>query len=77
VPQDLAIAGFDNDEAARYAVTPVSTIDNDVDELAERSVARLMRLVEAGPVLPEAETELLHGRLIVRESTDAAAAGEP
>jgi LacI family transcriptional regulator len=76
VPQDLAIVGFDNDEAARYAVTPVSTIDNDVDELAHRSVARLMRLVEAGPVLPEAEAELLRGRLIVRESTDPTAAGE-
>jgi LacI family transcriptional regulator len=74
VPQDLAVVGFDNVEAARYAVTPVSTIDNDVDELAQRSVERLMRLVEAGPVLPAPETALLHGRLIVRESTDAGAA---
>jgi LacI family transcriptional regulator len=76
VPQDLAIVGFDDDEAARFAVTPISTINNDVDEMAQRSVARLMRLVEAGPVLPEAESELLRGRLIVRESTDAGAAEE-
>jgi DNA-binding LacI/PurR family transcriptional regulator len=77
VPGELAIVGFDNDEAARFAVTPVSTIDNDVDELAQRSVARLMALVEAGAVLPEAEAELLRGRLIVRESTDAGAAEAP
>lgn len=76
VPQALAIVGFDNDEAARYAVTPISTIDNDVDVLAERSVARLMQLVESGPVLPPAEADLLRGPLIVRESTDAGATAE-
>lgn len=73
VPQALAIVGFDNDEAARYAVTPISTIDYDVDGLAERAVDRLMRLVDGGPVLPAAEADLLRGPLIVRESTDAAA----
>jgi LacI family transcriptional regulator len=74
VPGALAIVGFDDDEAARYAVTPISTINNDVDEMAERSVARLMQLVEGGPALPAAEAELLRGRLIVRESTDPDAA---
>ena len=74
VPGRLAVVGFDDDEAARYAVTPISTINMDVEELAQRSVARLMQLVEAGPVLPAAESALLRGRLVVRESTDAAAA---
>ena len=77
VPGRIAIVGFDDDEAARYAVTPISTINNDVDALAQRSVARLMQLVEAGPLLPPAEAELLRGRLIVRESTDATAAEAP
>ncbi len=74
VPGRLAIVGFDDDEAARYAVTPISTINNDVEDLAQRSVARLMQLIEAGPVLPAPESELLRGRLIVRESTEAATA---
>lgn len=75
VPDALAIIGFDNDEAARYAVTPISTIDNDVGDLAERAVARLMHLIDCGAELPAAEAMLLRGRLIVRESTDAAALG--
>jgi DNA-binding LacI/PurR family transcriptional regulator len=72
VPRRLAIAGFDDDEAAQYAVTPISTINNDVDELAHRSVARLMDLIDAGQLLPPPRAELLQGRLIIRESTRAA-----
>ena len=73
VPRQLAIAGFDDDEAARHAVTPISTINNDVDELAQRSVARLMDLIDAGQLLPPPQAELLQGQLVIRESTRATA----
>jgi LacI family transcriptional regulator len=71
VPGELAIIGFDDVESARHAVTPLSTINSDVDELAHRSVARLMELIDARGPLPPPRTSLLHGRLMIRESTKA------
>jgi LacI family transcriptional regulator len=75
VPAELAIIGFDDIESASHAVTPLSTINNNVDELARRSVARLLELIDAEGGLPPPRTSLLHGDLVVRESsaTDAAA----
>lgn len=69
VPEDLAIVGFDDIDAARHAVRSLSTIRNDVDELARLSVLRLMALIDAKGMLPAAETSLLRGDLIAREST--------
>ena len=69
VPEQVAIVGFDNIDAARFAATPISTIDNNVDELARLAVARLLELVGSEGPLPPPSTTLLHGQLIVREST--------
>jgi LacI family transcriptional regulator len=69
VPQELAIVGFDDIDSARYAATSLSTINNDVAELAKRSVARLMELIDANGALPPPTSDLLHGQLVVREST--------
>ena len=71
VPGELAIVGFDDVESARHAVTPLSTINNDVDELAHSSVARLMELIDAKGALPPPSTSLLRGHLVIRESTKA------
>jgi LacI family transcriptional regulator, galactose operon repressor len=73
VPHDLAIIGFDDLDAARHAVTPLSTITNDVDDLAQRSVSRLMDLIETPGALPKPRSDPARGRLMVRESTRAAA----
>lgn len=69
VPEDLAIIGFDGVESARYAMRALSTINTDVDELANCSVARLMELIDANGTLPAPCASLLRGHLIVREST--------
>ncbi|OWJ69098.1 LacI family DNA-binding transcriptional regulator [Inquilinus limosus] len=69
VPEQVAIAGFDNIDAARFAATPISTIDNNVGELARLAVARLLELIGSEGPLPPPSTTLLHGQLIVREST--------
>ena len=76
VPGDIAIIGFDDVDAARYAVTPLSTINNDIDALAQRSVARLMDLVDAGGALPTPQADKLRGRLVIRESTCGATGGD-
>lgn len=69
VPQQVAIVGFDNIDAARFAATPISTIDNDVGELARLAVARLLELIGSEEPLPPPRTMLLHGQLVIREST--------
>jgi len=69
VPNELAIVGFDDVDSARHAAISLSTISNDVDELAHASVARLMELIDANGALPPPTTTLLHGHLVVRESS--------
>jgi len=77
VPGELAIIGFDDVEAARHAATSLSTINNNVDELAHNSVARLMELIDANGALPTPRTSLLHGQLVIRQSTKASPKPSP
>ncbi|MER5523016.1 LacI family DNA-binding transcriptional regulator [Streptomyces sp. NPDC002677] len=67
VPGDVAVVGFDDVEAARYAAPPLTTVAPDKRELARLAVAALLRRIDgvhdAGP------TVLVAGhRLVVRES---------
>lgn len=77
VPERVAIVGFDNIDAARFAATSISSIDNNVDELAGGAVSRLFELIEAGGTLPPPRSTLMHGRLIARESTIGIGARPP
>ncbi len=68
VPEDLAIAGFDNVELARYAIPRITTVEQPLEELGRQAVDLLYRMIEGYPYggsLVELST-----RLVVGGSTD-------
>lgn len=64
VPEDLAVVGFDDTQAAQLTRPPLTTVVNPVGEMAARSVEMLMRLMEEEPVAPV----VLGTRLVERAS---------
>lgn len=69
VPQDMAIAGFDNIEFAEHAATPITSVNYPVAMVTDLAVERLMRLIGAGDDLPEPRVTLIDPDLIIRAST--------
>ena len=69
VPRDLSVVGFDNIEAAEYAVTSLTTVTNDITQAARSAVDRLLVLIEAEGTLPPPASKLLRGDLVIRESS--------
>ncbi|MBX6384230.1 MAG: LacI family DNA-binding transcriptional regulator [Microbispora sp.] len=64
VPDDVAIVGFDDIEAARYTEPPLTTIRQPVAEQAGAMVRLLLGLFRGGP----ADPVILPTELVVRES---------
>jgi LacI family transcriptional regulator len=73
VPEDVAIVGFDDVPMARYVTPALSTMGLAIAELGARAVERLVGAIEQPDAEP-AEPEHLVPRLIVRGSSDRAAA---
>ncbi|MBK8084584.1 MAG: LacI family DNA-binding transcriptional regulator [Devosia sp.] len=69
VPEDVAIAGFDNIEFAEFAGVPLTSVNYAVETVTRMAVDRLMRLISAGDVLPEPRVTQIDPDLVVREST--------
>ncbi len=68
VPDEIAVAGFDDIPIARFASPPLSTVRLDIRTLGERALAWL--LVElSGEGRSRAIREVLPIRLVLREST--------
>ena len=68
VPDDIALAGFDDIPLSRYVHPPLTTMRVEIAELGARAIQRLLDAAPgeaALPVLPE----LLQPRLVVRESS--------
>lgn len=72
VPDDVAVAGFDDITASRYSEPPLTTVYNPLYEMGA-AAARLLLEATDGHELPE-EPVLLPTRLVVRRSTDPTAA---
>ncbi len=68
VPQDLAIAGFDNVELARYAIPRITTVEQPLEELGRQAVDLLYRMIEGYPL--DGSLVELSTRLVVGGSTD-------
>lgn len=64
VPEELAVVGFDDTQAAQLTRPPLTTVVNPVGEMAARSVEMLLRLMEEGT----AEPVVLGTRLVERAS---------
>jgi DNA-binding LacI/PurR family transcriptional regulator len=65
VPRDVAVTGFDNIMAARFAGPGITTIEQDAHAAGEMLVAKLLELVQDRPV----SSEMIPARLVVRGSS--------
>jgi LacI family transcriptional regulator len=73
VPEDLAVAGFDNIAVAASELVNLTTVGQPIDRMARRAVKILARQLE-GPETFEPVHERLGSVLIVRRSTAGAGA---
>ncbi|WP_113700974.1 LacI family DNA-binding transcriptional regulator [Nonomuraea lactucae] len=64
VPDDVAVVGFDDIEAAKYTEPPLTTIRHPVVEQATAMVRLLLGLFEGGP----ADPVILPTELVIRDS---------
>lgn len=53
VPEDVAVAGFDDIPMARYMSPPLSTVHVDISELGERATTLFLSLLEKGNHSPQ------------------------
>jgi DNA-binding LacI/PurR family transcriptional regulator len=70
VPEDVSVVGFDDIPEAPFFLPPLTTVRQDFDEVGNRSVRLLLRMIETGEQVPSAPR--VEPELIVRESTDVA-----
>ncbi len=64
----MRIAGHDDHPWARFTCPPLTTVAQDLDAIAQRSVQTLFKIVEADGAVRSAEQMRLQGRLIMRSS---------
>jgi LacI family transcriptional regulator len=68
IPQDLAMIGSGNVRYARFLRVPLSTIDQQSEEIGGRAAKLALKLIESKKP-PKPNTILLSPRLVVRESS--------
>jgi LacI family transcriptional regulator len=72
VPDDLAVAGFDNIPESAYFWPPLTTVDQHLRDVGSEAVRRLNQLIDArlaGEPAPEPDAATVQPELIVRESS--------
>jgi DNA-binding LacI/PurR family transcriptional regulator len=74
VPQDIAIAGFDNIPIAAYQTPPLTTVDQPIVEQGRIAAEFLLKRIEATNTIRR-QTVQLPCKLVIRESTDIAKRG--
>ncbi len=67
VPDDVALAGFDDIPIVRYVTPPLTSVRVAIAELGERAIERLLEEVDGRAVEPREET--IPATLVVRAST--------
>ena len=68
VPDDISVVGFDNSHLARLSHISLTTVAQDVTEMAALTVRRLVARLEGGPADLEREN-VLPPHLVIRGST--------
>ncbi len=74
VPDDLAIVGYDNTEAAEFSAVPITSIDYAAGEVSRLAVDRLLTLI-GGTAPPSPLVTLIDPQIVVRTSTIARPSG--
>jgi DNA-binding LacI/PurR family transcriptional regulator len=72
IPQDVALAGFDDIPLAASVSPTLSTVQQDTKQAGQLLVERLLALIQGEAV----ESQTIPVRLVLRESSLAAAAGQ-
>ncbi len=65
VPEDVAVVGFDDIEAASYTIPPLTTVNSLREDQALAAVRLLLRHIDGGPV----SATILPTELIIRKSS--------
>jgi LacI family transcriptional regulator len=73
VPEDVALAGFDDIPIARFITPPLTTVRVPIAELGARATARLLHALGANGIGNGARQEILPTTLVVRSSCGAPA----
>jgi DNA-binding LacI/PurR family transcriptional regulator len=68
VPGDISVIGFDDSHLARLSHINLTTVAQDVTEMAALTVRRLVERLEGGPAHLERES-VLAPHLVIRGST--------
>lgn len=71
VPEDVALAGFDDIPIARYLTPPLSSVHVAIDELGRRATELALRALERGSPPTKPREEVLRPTLVVRSSCGA------
>lgn len=66
VPEDVAVAGFDDSELAGRGEVPLTSFSNPIEEVGERAVAGLLRMIEGRGSMESVEVD---GEIVARFST--------
>jgi LacI family transcriptional regulator len=69
VPDDVSVVGYDDIPQAAFAVPPLTTIAQPVEEIGKAAVERLLARVQSPDAAPPPSSQLLPVRLVVRKST--------
>ncbi|MBL1420383.1 MAG: LacI family DNA-binding transcriptional regulator [Alphaproteobacteria bacterium] len=69
IPQDVAIVGFDNTEAAEFCSTPLTTINYDSEDVSKHAVERIISRIESDNMSDDTTITLIEPNLVIRESS--------
>lgn len=69
IPQDIALAGFDNNEAAAFLIPTLTSVDQCVDEQMNSTMELLRQAKESTKPLDPQFIKIIEPKLIIREST--------
>jgi LacI family transcriptional regulator len=67
VPDDMALAGFDDLSSTQYSIPPLSSVHVSISELGARAIAGLSEVVTNGSATAERH-EILHATAVLRRS---------
>lgn len=67
VPESVKIVGFDNISISKYSSTPITTINQDIDKMADTAVEVLLKLIKGDDV--EKKYYVLPVELVKRKTT--------
>lgn len=78
VPQDLALVGVDNNEAAcELASVPLTSVDIDWEELGHRGAELLSEILDGTAAAPASPVQIAPKSVIMRRSSDICAVDDP